>query len=295
MPIRHTSLRDRSRMKFSTTPYQLNLRRARFLQIVLFGAFVFSYVGVLQSERILHLIYRSGFFPEDVLSLIAPWHFALPAAFFGMLFFWLYSRKHHISKKVSGLEREIGFILLTFIFCILTSPRESTNLELKMQRLNRFGHYNHALKASMNYVHPTPGIIEQRNIALENLGKLEEDFFIYPLGDEPLTIDSCHKSLTYLLTCNLDSIAAYLKGIPKDSLRRPEKEALILYKHISPKPIIRYSNSSIEANYADYCSFLKEIRAKYPLENDKPTEAEKNMMGDIYGTTYWHYYYYGIH
>lgn len=286
-------------MKYALAPNKLTLRRARHLHVVLFGAFVFCYLGVLQSERILAWLHASG---HDTLGPrpLAAWHVALPAALVTMAIFALWQRYHHLPKEWSGQKRLAIMTTCAFTLCLITSPSETDTLALRMQRLNRQGQYAEAIEASNSYAHPTAQILTQRITALEAQHELYDKFFTYPLADST-TMQSlpdraeahtpCPEELALLLRRDLDGFAALIKRradadpTTLSHLQRAEREALILYAHRRETPIILYTEANTEANYRDFCDY----RTRHTNAN---ATAEANIVGDNYGDTYWHYYYY---
>lgn len=90
---------------------------------------------------------------------------------------------------------------------------------------------------------------------------------------------------TYLLDKNLDEFA---RALPQyyavnDSLPRYYKEALVLYSRVRMKPVLVFTEGAVSANYEGF----QEYRSKY-----SNAEEQKNRCRDMYGTTYWYYYYF---
>lgn len=289
-------------MKYALAPNKLTLRRARHLHVVLFGAFVYCYLGVLQGERILAWLHAHG---HDTLGSqpLAAWHVALPAAFLAMAVFALWQRHHHLPKTWNGQKRLAIMTAGAFTLCLVTSPTEADTLELRTARLNNEGHYDKSLDAARYYAHPTAAILEERIEALSAQGMLYEKFFTYPLADgatmaqmahNPSHSSDCPEELDLLLSRDLDAFAAFIKqraeadSTTLQRLQRAEREALILYTHRRENPVIVYTERNTEANYRDFCEYRSRHAAPTPT-------AEANIIGDVYGDTYWHYYFYGQH
>lgn len=280
-------------MKYALAPHKLTLRRARHLHVVLFGAFVYCYLGVLQGERILASLHNSGI---DTLGStpLAAWHIALPAALLAMGAFALWQRHHHLPQEWSGQKRLAIMVTCAFALCLATSPSETSTLQLRMERLNRQGQYAKSLKASKDYAHPNADILRQRIVALSAENMLFDKFFTYPLADNTTMthLGNCPEELTLLLRRDLDAFASLInRRVATDSsaldhLQRAEREALILYAHRRETPIILYTEPNTEANYRDFCDFRSRLTTGSPIE-------QANIIGDSYGDTYWHYFYYG--
>lgn len=90
---------------------------------------------------------------------------------------------------------------------------------------------------------------------------------------------------TYLLDKNLDNFVRALPNyyVVSDSLPRHYKEALILYSHLRMKPVIVFREGAVSANYEGF----QEYRSRYSR-----TEERRNRCRDMYGGTYWYYYYF---
>lgn len=264
-------------MKFSATPYTLNLRRARHLHVVLFGAFVYCYVAHLQVERLLVLL-QSDALPE--------WILGLSAALFAMLALVIVRQFCHLPKSWNAERRLVLFIILAFLFGLLTSPTESDTLELKMARLNRLGRYDETLAVSRSFAHPTNAIISHRVDAMRATGTLNDDFFSYPGRYADYSPAPCDTVLGYLLNRNLPALARHLKSKNPRQLQRYEREALVLYNRLCSSPVYVYHDANTEANYSDFKAFESKQKHYSLIE-------KTNIIADTYGDTYWYYYFYG--
>lgn len=284
-------------MKFAVAPYTLTLRRARHLHVVLFGAFVYAYVSVLQGERILAFLHDRGI--DTCCSVpLTPCMVGIPCALVALGAALLWRRSHHLPSSWSGQHRLAAMVLLAFVVCLITSPTEIGVLEQKMERLNRQGKHVDCLEVSRNYAHPTVGILTQRITALNATDQLYEEFFTLPLASDSLmmNLDGCPDELSLLIHRDLDGYARRLKARVASAphtlqqLQRAEKEALVLYCHRRANPIIVYTDANIEANYRDFCDY--EQKATHNDKNYSPQELA-NVIGEVYGDTYWHYFFYG--
>lgn len=280
-------------MNFGIIPYKITLRGAKTIHLLLFGAFMYSFWGILHYEHIVRWLHI-----EHVASPII----GLTAASSGVLALLTVSRFFHLPSSWHGQTRLIIFLLLSVAACIVTSPREEELLELKMQRLLLLGQPQAAIEASSRYHAPTAAILHLRIEALSATGELCNDFFTYPLGhtlkggtdittivgtDDSGSQSAFHRqSLVFLLKRDLPSLSRHLAGVPPTRLQRAELEALVLYahQHSTSQHIVRDRN--IEANYLDF-------RSLESKQMHLPFVSRANILGDTYGDTYWHYYYYG--
>lgn len=281
--------------KISATPYILNLRRARHIQVVLFGAFVCCYVAVLHYEHVVH------WFMLHSLPVLSPLTLGLPAGIVAMGFYLIVSRLHHLPRSWSGEFRLCLFICLTTLFCILTSPTESSTLNLKMQRLASQGRYAEAVEVSSRYTHPTTDILRQRVICLHHQHSLCAEFFTYPYGTgfTPAQITTLvasvpassrqRKSFECLLRRDLDALAHHLHDVPPDSLKQAEREALVLYNRQRQQPLFVYTDPSLEANYHDFSDMQHRLLTD---SHDYSSTQVANFIYELYGNTYWFYYHY---
>lgn len=290
-------------MKHLATPYTLSLRRARFLQTVLFGAFVYCYVAILQYERIYPLLTSlfptlSPAHPHHTLITLTPLVVGTIAALIGMAAYSLATHHVWLPVRIGGKRRLAGCILAAFTLCLITSPSETDTLTRKTRRLNTWGEYRQSVEVSSRFIHPTKDLLLQRAIALSRLGCLGEEFFTYPLADvgeelarELPDNDSFDlRALRHLLLGDLRGFVKVCEGIPHAQLQRAEREALVLYMHTHSSPMsILIQDPNIEANYRDYLDYEHRLL----LSARHYTLSERSsLMADSYGDTYWYYYSY---
>ena len=264
---------------------------------MLFGAFVYCYVAHLQAFRLLRLLGFNG-------TSVTPTMLGLGAAVIAMAILAIVSRNVHLPKAWSGRRRLIVCITSAFLICLLTSPsEEEAALDHAAYHTQR-GDYDEALKVYAAYAHPTATMLRQRAELLDVSHRgICEEFFTFPLGhaitsDEANRISPIsshavadhHTHLNLLLRRNLDYLAVLLQHTPADSLQRAEAEALVLYKHLRSNPIVVITSDNIEANYRDFCDYERKLKAS-PRHYSAIEIA--NLLGDVYGDTYWHYYFYG--
>ncbi len=66
-------------------------------------------------------------------------------------------------------------------------------------------------------------------------------------------------------------------------VKKHYREALTLYRHLHSTPVIDFHVPELEADFADFQAMIK----KYP-----DTTIRENAIRDVYGNTYWFYYYF---
>ena len=279
-----------------------DLRRARFIVAVLFGAFAYFYTVTLQGESVLACLRQFATSAEGAerLLLVEPWHVGGVAMASAMLAsaVLLKCMPLHVAN-VDWRKVLWGTFAAMFLFCLLTSPAEERTIELRMQRLNQKGEYADALKTGATRENPSTVILHERMVALEHLGTLGEDFFAFPLGKEIpavtsrfASVSSSRVRLGLLLARDLQHLGKICKHLPADSLQQAEKEALVLYAHTWLHADCCFSDAAIEANYLDFQHMRKEIRREHHISGHHSI-IETNLMREAYGRTYWYYYYYG--
>ena len=281
-----------------------DLRRARFIGTVLFGAFAFFYTTTLQGESVLACLRQFVVSPEGATRLlhVEPWHGGGGVSALVMLLSVILLKFVPLHVTNTDLRELLwGTFFAIFLLCLLTSPTEERTIELRMQRLNQKGEYAAALKAGATREHPSSAILHERMVALEHLGTLNEDFFIFPMGKalpHPLAdsamVAPSRARFAFLLSRDLHHLGEVCKYLPADSLQQAEKEALVLYTHTWLHAECSFSDAAIEANYMDFQQLRKEIRRKHRISGHH-SMAEANLMREAYGRTYWYYYYYGQH
>lgn len=290
-------------MKHLATPYTLSLRRARFLQTVLFGAFVYCYVAILQYERIYPLLIHlfptlSPTHPHHCLITLTPFVIGTTSALIGMAAYGMIFAQFQLPARIGGKRRLAGAILAAFTLCLLTSPTETDTLTRKTRRLNNWGEYRHSVEVSARFVHPTKDLLLQRAIALSRLGCLGEEFFTYPLADvgEELARELPEnegfdlRALRFLLLGDLRGLVEACEGIPPSQLQRAEREALVLYMHTHSNPMsVLVQDPNIEANYRDYLDYERRLllSARHYSRSER-----SSLLADSYGDTYWYYFSY---
>lgn len=128
---------------------------------------------------------------------------------------------------------------------------------------------------------------------IENNMHYENSFFVKNLNNQATSLTNQPKFTTeidrelcaLLLDKNINAFVRKLKKYYDISIRLPKhyKEALILYKHLTSNPYINYTHDILDADYDDF--------QKLKITNSDPV-VRKNKLCDVYGNTYWYYYFY---
>lgn len=90
----------------------------------------------------------------------------------------------------------------------------------------------------------------------------------------------------YLLDKNLDGFVNEIKSkydLESPTLPKHYKEALTLYTHLRSNPVLVYHSEVMDADYADFQKLESEYKNKCERES---------FVRDMYGDTYWFYYFY---
>ena len=90
----------------------------------------------------------------------------------------------------------------------------------------------------------------------------------------------------YLLDRNIDAFVNAIRrkySLTSPSLPKHYKEALTLYTHLRSNPVLVYHNEVMDADYADF----QNLEHKYTDARER-----ESYVHDMYGDTYWFYYFY---
>lgn len=90
----------------------------------------------------------------------------------------------------------------------------------------------------------------------------------------------------YLLDRNLDGFVNEIKSkynLASPSLPKHYKEALTLYTHLRSNPLLVYHSEVMDADYADF----QKLESEYTNKRER-----ESYVRDMYGDTYWFYYFY---
>jgi hypothetical protein len=95
-----------------------------------------------------------------------------------------------------------------------------------------------------------------------------------------------YRLCAYLLDKDLVSFAKSVYqcyDIKSHDLPKHYKEALTLYTHRSANPVVSYHSSVTDADYEDFQKLARSVSDK---------QEQENAVRDVYGNTYWFYYFY---
>lgn len=90
----------------------------------------------------------------------------------------------------------------------------------------------------------------------------------------------------YLLDKNIDAFVDVIRrkySLTSPSLPKHYKEALTLYTHLRSNPVLVFHNEVLDADYADF----QNLERKYTDLRER-----ESYVRDMYGDTYWFYYFY---
>ena len=103
------------------------------------------------------------------------------------------------------------------------------------------------------------------------------------LGRKPVTD---YVLCGYLLDKNIDAFVDVIRrkySLTSPSLPKHYKEALTLYTHLRSNPVLVFHNEVLDADYADF----QKLERKYTDLRER-----ESYVRDMYGDTYWFYYFY---
>ncbi|MBR1469961.1 MAG: hypothetical protein IJ605_07625 [Prevotella sp.] len=244
-----------------------------------------------------------------------PWLWVAPVLLAIVIFFAYLVRKYESLEKIRkpvGLFSKIfwsNIMLLCFGFFfvgIFSNHNDVLHYRLRMETLLLKYDYKGALEVGKKSLATDPSLTLLRTHALAKCHLLGERLFEFPLeggaqalkpdGNSVQTImyptykfvqlpESDYTLCAHLLNRNLDAFAlAVKKYYAADSLLpKHYREALVLHNHLRSNPIVAYKNAVTDADYADFMKLMR---------NGTPgSDPRRNHVRDIYGNTYWYYYY----
>lgn len=300
------------------------IRRVRILQYALFGAFVYSYFGVLLSERLMAGTYAlmPAFTTRFLLGF--PHFFGLLALFIFLPLLIFCNKRWQLFKRCGSLTRQVLYLTLLFVVVgLIPVADEQTILELRTARLIALHKEDEALEVGRRYVPDSPRLQMLRLRALGTIDRMAGQFFALPGAYHPFSdrivaerlvntpignggyaylregdsIFSVPPAMTALLDGNLDRFAGTIPNVYL-SEQRVEKipvalrQALVLYVRLTTHPILDYTDEATEANYRDFVNRRDSIRKQYPRDVKNAAKAERNLMAEDFYGTYWFYYFY---
>lgn len=191
------------------------------------------------------------------------------------------------------------FVLSAIIALSCSNTSELTHNKYKIQHLLSIGNYEQALQVGSNSTLTDSTLFNLRTKALFMTNQLGSKLFAYPIPH-----GCCHISADIasgdteakdIVLCNLllqKNLSGFAQLLPRlydihskqSSLPQHYKEALVLYMSRSTNPTIDYSDTLIETNYADFLAEKNKYDDNHVMGNSK--------CHQLYGTTYFWYYYF---
>ncbi|MBR4649766.1 MAG: hypothetical protein IKO67_06410 [Bacteroidaceae bacterium] len=192
-------------------------------------------------------------------------------------------------------------LVMTAALCC-SNTDELTHNRHKVQHLIDKGQYEDALLVGRRSHATDAELFNLRATALLHTHQLGNRLFSYPVpipgnGAAPrISIPSGMADSTDtrdILLCNLllkKELPTFSKMLPKlydninsTTLPLHYKEALVIYMSRSTNPGLSYSNTLVEANYADFIAEKKKYEA---------AAESKSKCHDLYGNSYFWYYFF---
>lgn len=232
---------------------------------------------------------------------------------------WMIRQKQSFEKYRHGLgmfsQLMWNNLLILTVMCTLVALLANSNdvlhYRLRMEQDMMKGDYEKALTVGEHERTTDASLLMLRGYALAKTGQLGESFFTYPQipgltsltpdGDKKRTVilpmveiqrfaaskaADDYRLVHYLLTRDLRSFTRSVSkcyDIEDTSLPRHYQEALVLYKHRYADPAHPYTNAVLDADYED----MQQLMRRHA---DPMTKSSK--VRDVYGNTYWYYYFF---
>lgn len=239
---------------------------------------------------------------------------------------------YHYSIQILTLSNLAIMLLSFLGVLTLSNSSYKLHVQLKAERLIMEKNYDEALDVLAKNDRPDSSLTMLTAFALAHKGELGERLFCYPLtgGSAALTPDNkttrlamCDESHFYdyigvwtkqkmgskryldyllrhrlgkkpfadyflsslLLDKELDKFVYYIMKFynVRGLLPTHYREALLLYTHLRTNPVIIFHSTLMEADFQDF----QDLENKYGNKT-----VRKNMLRDMYGNTYWYYYFY---
>lgn len=307
------------------------LRRVRIFQYVLFGVFTLFYCSVLKGDALAALFFRiSGerwlLSPWFMGCLVT----ALVVFLVGRVVRFRTILPARISLSVRLILTAVFFFTIGIL--TNSNEKDTLELrmarlcamgkyEQALKEGERFVHPSPNLLALRTYAlsqlqadsvvplaerlfdYPLPYHTTARMLQLDStattiapfyrrIKQLREDLPMTLLGEQALHL----RLMGSLLDGHLNTFVHHLpkKYISDKPERIPTtyREALYLYSRLTSQPLVTYNDATTAANYRDFVDYRQKVRQQYPYEREGAKDAERNLMRNMYGSTYWFYYFY---
>ncbi len=216
-----------------------------------------------------------------------------------------------IFSKIMWTNMLTLFIMFLMVG-LLSNHNDVFHYRMRMENLMSKGEFGKALEVGKRSLETDSSLVMLRAFALAQEGKLGEQLFEYPIvgGSEALRPDGVttrsfmypqleilrfassakaaddYRLCAYLLEKDLNRfVASVVKcyNLESGDLPKHYREALTLYMHKSPQPLVHFVDEVLEADYADMRK----------LERNTPHDVMRyNALHDAYSNTYWYYFKY---
>lgn len=211
---------------------------------------------------------------------------------------WLVLSVKKPKLRCNPLSSNLWILIVTGIMAILCSnTNELTHNKHQIMHYIAQGNYGKALSVGANSQSTDSAIFNLRATAMLYSGQLGSKLFSYPIPREgyphiriaQMANDTDTKDI---VLCNLllqKRTADFARLLPRfydiNSATLPQsyKEALVVYTSRSTNPVLSYSNTIVEANYADFLAEKK--------RHSSPQESARKCH-ELYGNTYFWYYFF---
>ena len=257
----------------------------------------------------------------DLSPHLGAWLWAAPVLLilYGWVAWNMYQYQPYEPKLTdTGLFSKVMWTNLLTLFImflmvgLFSNHNDVFHYRMKMENLMVRGEYDKALEVGKRSLETDSSLVMLRVFALAKKGELGEHLFEYPIvgGSEALRPDGVttrsfiypqleiqrfaatakaaddYRLCAYLLEKDLNSfVSSVVKCYDIESGHLPKhyREALTLYMHKSPQPLVHFVDEVLEADYAD-------LRK---LEQNTPHDVMRyNAVRDAYSNTYWYYFKY---
>lgn len=237
---------------------------------------------------------------------------------------------HKYDVPTLVLSNSATFLVMFLLTCLFGNSSTRLHKQLEAERFISTADYDGAIAAIRSYDRPDSAMCTLAIYALSQKGELADKLFTFPLtGGQDVMLPAAttlkllpygriynyvgvltkqtmpaSKYLDYLLRHNLgnkpfadyylcslllskqiDKFVSYIGHFYNINGPLPThyREALLLYTHLRSNPKIIFKNNIMEADFQDFQT----------LES-KPGNAtgRRNQLKDVYGNTYWFYYFY---
>ena len=300
-------------------------RYDRLIGAVLITLALFSiHLVFLAISRLTHRGHALTFYPSLLALLVltairinghrysfGPWLWLAPVLLVVVCLAVYLIRKYEAfekNRKPVGIFSKLfwGNMLLLCFGCFLvgffSNNDDAFHYRMRAESLLLKHAYEGALRVGRKSLTTDSSLTMLRIHALANRRQLGEKLFEYPLvgGSQVMKPDGKNVQTvmypTYnfvqmpkgdfqlcsqLLDRKIDAFALTIKRFYDTDSLLPKhyREALVLYNHLRSNPVVAYKHEVADADYADFQQLMRKCG------------RDKARLRDVYGNTYWYYYY----